>query len=78
METIKLPNGPTLDFYTVKEKKPNHGDQVIFIRNCNTTASFAVGYYKNFKSTQGRFVSEVDGSWVESGVLYWAYKYIKI
>lgn len=79
METIKLPNGPTLEFYTVAERKPSHDSQVIFMIG-NTTGCYSIiqGYYRTFKTAQGRFVSEDLGSHKESTVLYWAYAYYKI
>ena len=71
MESIKLPDGPNLEFYTVVEKKPEHGEQVIFCIKFGKYCSVIRGYYKAFKTAPGRFVSETHGSHVESNVIYW-------
>jgi hypothetical protein len=78
MESIKLPNGSLVDFYTVNEKKPRSESSVLFVAlSFRGNPIFAVGYYKTFKTAQGRFVSETDGSHLESTVLCWADKYIE-
>ena len=79
MEQIKLPNGPTIDFYTVAEKKPDQDyHQVIFIISNNQSCySIIRGYYRSFKTAMGRFVSDDFGSHKENTVLYWSNAYHK-
>lgn len=74
METFKLLNGPTLEFYTVAEKKPSDWDSVVYIVNYPPSPIHAIhrGYYKSFKTTPGRFVSKAHGSHQEKYITHWA------
>lgn len=77
MESIKLPNGPTVDFYTVAEKKPAPNERVIFIVDYSRQSFYGMfhGRYATFKTAPGRFVSETNGSHKENTVVYWAEAY---
>jgi hypothetical protein len=82
MEILRLPNGLDVDFYTISEKKPDNGMEVIYFVNYTNYAEHNCvicyfGEYKTFKTVPGRFVNENTGSWPEKEILCWAKAIIK-
>jgi len=82
MEILRLPNGLDVEFYTVAEKKPINGMEVIYFVNYSNYKNRVCimcyyGEYKTFKTVPGRFVNEGTGSWPEKEVLCWANATIK-
>lgn len=73
MEQLKLPGLKPLEFFTPEEKKPQHGQDVVFITVYMNRPFVGMmnGRYRAFKTAPGRFVSETHGSHGEGDVLYW-------